>query len=277
MIWRLGDRTLDFQARLQIMGILNTTPDSFFDGGRYLDPRRAVERGLQMVAEGADLIDIGGESSRPPLYGESQPVTAAEECARVVPVIEGLRRHSRVPISIDTTKAEVARRALEAGADILNDISALRADPQMAPVAASWGVPVVLMHRPPPEPDPADLVGGIKNFLAARLQAARQAGIAALAVDPGLGFGKSVRENLSLLRGLGAFAELGCPVLVGASRKSFIWKTLGLSPAQSLEGSLTAAALCAFQGAHLLRVHDVKETVRAVRLAEAIREADRPC
>ena len=273
MIWELGDRTLDFRERLQIMGILNTTPDSFFDGGSYLDPGRAVEHGLQLVEEGADLIDIGGESTRPPLYGENQPVDAQEECRRVLPVIEGLRRHSRIPISIDTTKAEVARRALEAGADIVNDISALRADPQLAAVVAAHRAPVILMHRPPPTPDPADPTAAVRLFLAQRLEAARQAGIESLAVDPGLGFGKSVQSNFALLRRLDVFAGLGCPVLVGASRKSFIWKTLDLSPAQSLEGSLAVAALCAAQGVHLLRVHDVKETVRAVRVAQAVAQA----
>lgn len=273
MIWALGDRTLDFRERLQIMGILNTTPDSFFDGGCYLDPERAVERGLEMVEEGADLIDIGGESTRPPLYGKNAPVSADEECRRVLPVIEGLRRHSRIPLSIDTTKAEVARRALEAGADIVNDISALRADPQLASVAAAHRAPVILMHRPPPAPDPADPVAAVRDFLAQRLKVARQAGIESLAVDPGLGFGKSIQSNFALLRHLEIFAGLGCPVLVGASRKSFIWKTLNLSPAQSLEGSIAVAALCAAQGVHLLRVHDVKETVRAVRVAQAVARA----
>lgn len=273
MIWELGDRTLDFRERLQIMGILNVTPDSFFDGGCYLDPGRAVERGLQLVEEGADLIDVGGESTRPPLYGESRLVSAEEECRRVLPVIEGLRRHTRVPLSIDTTKALVARRALEAGADVVNDISALRADPQLAAVAAAHRAPVILMHRPPPAPDPADLAATVRDFLAQRLEAARQAGIESLAVDPGLGFGKTVQGNFTLLRRLEVFAGLGCPVLVGASRKSFIWKTLDLSPAQSLEGSLAVAALCAAQGVQILRVHDVKETVRAVRVAQAVARA----
>jgi dihydropteroate synthase len=270
MIWTLGDRTLDFRERLQIMGILNTTPDSFFDGGAYLDPERAVERGLQLAEEGADLIDIGGESTRPPLYGENQPVSAEEECRRVLPVIDGLRRHTRIPLSIDTTKALVARRAMEAGADILNDISALRADPELAEVAVAHRAPVILMHRPPPPPDPADPAATVRDFLAERLKAARQTGIADLAVDPGLGFGKSVQGNFALLRRLEVFGDLGCPVLVGASRKSFIWKTLGLDPAQSLEGSLAVAALCAAQGVQILRVHDVKETVRAVRVAQAL-------
>ncbi len=273
MIWALGDRTLDFRERLQIMGILNTTPDSFFDGGFYLDPGRAVERGLQLVEEGADLIDIGGESTRPPLYGERQSVPADEECRRVLPVIEGLRRHTRIPLSIDTTKALVARRALEAGADIVNDISALRDDPALAGVAAAHRAPVILMHRPPPALGPGDPTEIVRDFLAQRLKAAREVGITSLAVDPGLGFGKSIPGNFALLRRIETFAGLGCPVLVGASRKSFIWKTLNLDPAQSLEGSLAVAALCADQGVQILRVHDVKETVRAVRVALAVARA----
>jgi len=273
MIWVLGDRTLDFRERLQIMGILNVTPDSFYDGGAYLDPARAVERGLQLAEEGADLIDVGGESTRPPLYGERLPVSAEEECRRVLPVIEGLRRHTRLPLSIDTTKSLVARRALEAGADIVNDISALRDDPALAGVAAAHRAPVILMHRTPPSPDPADPALSVRDFLAQRLEAARQEGIESLAVDPGLGFGKTLQGNFILLRRLEVFADLGCPVLVGASRKSFIWKTLDLSPDQSLEGSLAVAALCAAGGAHLLRVHDVKETVRAVRVAQAVARA----
>ncbi|MCC7263250.1 MAG: dihydropteroate synthase [Candidatus Latescibacteria bacterium] len=273
MIWQLGERTLDFRHRLQVMGILNTTPDSFFDGGAYLDPARAVERGLQLEAEGADLIDVGGESTRPPLYGERQSVDAEEECRRVLPVIEGLRRQTRIPISIDTTKAEVARRALEAGADIVNDISALRDDPGLAAVADAHQAPVILMHRPPPALGPGDPTAAVRAFLAQRLEAARQGGLTALAVDPGLGFGKSLPGNFALLRRVEVFAGLGCPVLVGASRKSFIWKTLDLDPAQSLEGSLAVATLCAAQGVHLLRVHDVKETVRAVRVAHAVARA----
>lgn len=273
MIWHLGDRSLDFGARLQVMGILNTTPDSFFDGGAYLDPAQAVARGLQLEAEGADLIDVGGESTRPPLYGQRRPVSAEEECRRVLPVIEGLRRQTRIPLSIDTTKAEVARRALDAGADIVNDISALRDDPALAGVAAARRAPVILMHRSPPTPAADDPVPVVRDFLAERLAGARQAGLVDLAVDPGLGFGKSLAGNFALLRRIEVFAGLGCPVLVGASRKSFIWKTLDLDPAQSLEGSLAVAALCAAAGVQLLRVHDVRETVRAVRVAHAVARA----
>jgi dihydropteroate synthase len=280
MIWDLGGRCLDFGEQVQIMGILNVTPDSFYDGGRYLEPQAAVERALQMVEEGADVVDLGGESSRPPLYGEAIAVPAQEECRRVLPVIKGVRRHSRVPISIDTTKAEVARQALEAGADIINDISALRDDEAMAKVAAERGAPVILMHR---RGSPAtmqqntrydDLIGEVRAFLAGRVEQARRAGVQRVAIDPGLGFGKSATGSLALVRHLPAFVGLGCPIVVGASRKSFIWKTLGLSKEESLEGSLAVAVLSAAAGAHLLRVHDVLQTERALRLAQAVLRAD---
>lgn len=282
MIWRLKGRVLDFEDRVQIMGILNVTPDSFYDGGRYLEHSAAVERALQMEEEGADVIDIGGESSRPPVYGQACEVPAAEECDRVVPVIEDLRRHSDIPISVDTIKAEVARRALEAGADIVNDISALRDDPEMVAVLAESGVPVILMHR---RGRPAtmqqntgytDLLGEIKGFLEERIAAACAGGILPerIGVDPGIGFGKSVKGNLELIRRLDFFAGLDCPLLVGASRKSFIWKQLELSREESLEGSLAVAVTCVLKGVHILRVHDVGETVRAVRMTEAVaREA----
>jgi len=283
MIWKLKGGTLDFGDRVQIMGILNVTPDSFYDGGRYAERQAAVERALEMAEEGADIIDIGGESSRPPMYGEGRQVSVEEECARVVPVIEAVRQHSGVPVSVDTVKAEVARRALEAGADIVNDISALRDDPAMGVVVAESGAPVVLMHcRGTPatmqlNTEYADLLGEIKQFLAERIAAARGGGIAPerIAVDPGIGFGKSVAGNLQLVSRLDVFAGLGCPVLVGASRKSFIWRTLDLSQEESLEGSLAVAVVCVLRGVHILRVHDVAATLRAVRMVEAItREAE---
>jgi dihydropteroate synthase len=278
MIWQLGSRVLDFAARVQIMGILNVTPDSFFDGGRYQEHEAAVQAALKMVQEGADIIDVGGESSRPPMYGRGEQVSLQEECKRVVPVVEALRRHCDIPISVDTTKAEVARQALRGGADIINDISALRDDPGMLEVAATSGAPVVLMHRRGSRATMQqntryqDLLGELKSFLIERLEAVRAGGVAAgrMAVDPGIGFGKSIEGNFEIIRHLDVFAELGCPVLVGASRKSFIWKSLGLTARQSLEGSLAVAVLSVVGKAHILRVHDVGETVRAVRLTEAI-------
>ncbi len=278
MIWELGSRTLHFGDQAQIMGVLNATPDSFYDGGCYSEPSAAVERGLEMVGEGAAIVDVGGESSRPPMYGVAEDVSVAEECTRVLPVVEGLRRQSAVPISVDTVKAEVARRALEAGADIINDISALRRDPAMAEVAAQANAPVVLMHGRGTEQNTHydDLPGAVYSFLQERVCVARAQGVDRVAVDPGLGFGKSPAGNLALLGMLEHFLGLECPLVVGASRKSFIWKTLGLSVAESLAGSLAAAALAARAGVHVLRVHDVAATLRAVRLVEAVRSQG-PC
>lgn len=278
MIWDLRGRLLDFGDRVQIMGILNATPDSFYDGGRYCDPGLAVERGLQLVDEGAAIVDIGGESSRPPMYGAAEEVSVAQECQRVIPIVEGLRSQSQALISVDTVKAEVAQRALEAGADIINDISALRHDAAMAGLAAQTGAPVVLMHRRGTAATMQqhthydDLFAEVYGFLAERVQVAQAQGIERIAVDPGLGFAKSREGNLALLGALDRFLPLECPLVVGASRKSFIWKTLGLSAEESLEGSLAAAVIAATAGAHLLRVHDVAQTVRAVRLVEAVQE-----
>lgn len=276
MIWELGGRILCFNDQVQIMGVLNATPDSFYDGGRYCDPRVAVERGLAMVEEGAAIVDVGGESSRPLIYGVAEAVSVAEECARVLPVVKGLRRQSDVPISVDTVKAAVAQRALEAGADIINDISALRHDPAMVEVAAQAQAPVVLMHRRSTAAHYDDLLGAVYSFLEERVRVAQAQGVERVAVDPGLGFGKSPEDNLALLGRLECFSSLEHPLVVGASRKSFIWRTLGISAAESLEGSLAAAALAARAGVHILRVHDVAATLRAVRLVEAVR-GQTPC
>lgn len=278
MIWNLEGRVLDFSGQVQLMGILNVTPDSFYDGGRFFDPAFAIEHSLQLVEEGAAIVDIGGESSRPPMYGTAKEVSVAEECRRVVSVVEGLRRQSDVFISIDTVKAEVARRALLAGADMINDISALRQDPAMAEVAAEMKAPVVLMHRRGTaatmhqDTHYDDLLGEVYGFLEEQVRVARSRGIEHVAVDPGLGFGKSREGSLALLGQLDRFSGLGCPLVVGISRKSFIWKTLGLSVEESLEGSLAAAVLAVGDmDAQVLRVHDVAETLRAVRLVEAVR------
>jgi dihydropteroate synthase len=279
--WDLdGGRSLTLGGRVLVMGIVNATPDSFYDGGRYLDPGAAVERGLEQAADGADIVDIGGESTRPPMYGEVRDVPAAEEARRVVPVVAGLRRQSGVAISVDTTKAEVAARALDAGADMVNDVSAL-GDPQMGRVVATAGAACILMHR---RGTPAtmqldthydDLVGEVTAYLRDRAATAVDLGIPAgrLAVDPGVGFGKSVKGNHILIRNVEAFAALGFPVFLGTSRKSFIWKPLGLTAEDALEGSLAAAALGAAYGADALRVHDVAATVRALGVAEAIAAA----
>jgi dihydropteroate synthase len=266
---------LDCARRTVIMGILNVTPDSFYDGGRRSEPTRAIADGVEMVQSGAEVLDVGGESTRP----GARPVEEAEELDRVLPVIRGLRREVTVPISIDTYKAGVARAALDAGADIVNDISALRFDPALVSLVAAEEVPVILMHmqgKPQTmqsEPRYNDVMREVRDFLAAQLYEAMDAGIAAerIILDPGIGFGKTLEHNLQLLRGLPTLAALGQPLLVGASRKAFIGKILDLDPDHRLEGSLAAAVAAVLGGANLLRVHDVAETCRAARMADAIR------
>jgi len=266
---------LDFTRRTLVMGILNVTPDSFYGGSRRLDPAKAIADGVAMVASGADIIDIGGESTRP----GAQPVTEAEELERVLPVVRGLRRAVAVPISIDTYKSNIARAALDAGADIVNDISALRFDPAMISLVARERVPLVLMHMQGTpqtmqvEPRYDDVTREVRDFLAAQLYEAMEAGVApeAIILDPGIGFGKTIEHNLQLLRGLPVLAALGQPLLVGVSRKAFIGKILGLEPTGRLEGSLAAAVAAALSGADIVRVHDVAETCKAVRVADAIR------
>ena len=266
---------LDCARRTVIMGILNVTPDSFYDGGKRSKPMQAIADGVEMVQSGAEVLDVGGESTRP----GARPVDATEELDRVLPVIRGLRREVAVPISIDTYKAGVARAALDAGADIVNDISALRFDPALVSLVAAAEVPVILMHmqgKPQTmqaEPRYNDVVREVRDFLAAQLYEAMDAGIAAerIILDPGIGFGKTLEHNLQLLRGLPTLAALGQPLLVGASRKAFIGKILDLDPEHRLEGSLAAAVAAVLGGANLLRVHDVAETCRAARMADAIR------
>jgi len=266
---------LDFARRTLIMGIINVTPDSFYDGGRRTEPAKAIADALAMVASGADIIDVGGESTRP----GARAVTEAEELARVLPVVRGIRRESSVPISIDTYKASVARAALCEGADIVNDVSALRFDSQMAAVVAAEKAPVVLMHMQgtprtmQQEPRYGDVVREVRDFLAGRLYEAMDAGIDrdGIILDPGIGFGKTIEHNLQLLRALPMLAALGQPLLVGVSRKTFIGKILDAPPDQRLEGSLAAGVAASLAGANILRVHDVAETCKAVKIADAIR------
>jgi dihydropteroate synthase len=260
--------------RTWIMGILNVTPDSFSDGGTYPDKEKAIERGLEMIEEGADVIDVGGESTRP----GARPVSEDEEMGRILPVVRGLRKSAAVLLSVDTMKATVAEAALEAGADIINDVSAFRFDPRMAGVVSRQGAAVVLMHmKGTPEtmqsdPRYADLFDEIGWFLKDRIEEARSAGIGRgrIIVDPGIGFGKSPEDNLALIDNLGFLEELGCPVLVGASRKSFIGKALSLPVTERLEGSIAAGVLSIARGAHILRVHDVRAMRRAADMADAI-------
>jgi dihydropteroate synthase len=260
--------------RTWLMGVINVTPDSFSDGGRYFEAERAIERGLELAAQGADIIDIGGESTRP----GSLPVPEDEEMRRVVPVIEALKRRTEALLSVDTTKASVARAALDAGADIVNDTSALRADADMAGVVARTGAGLVLMHMKgtpltmQQDPRYDDVLAEIRDFLAERIQAAGAAGIARerIVVDPGIGFGKTYEDNLLLLRRQELFGELERPLLLGFSRKAFLGRILHLPPGERLEGTIAAAVVSVARGAHILRVHDVAEVARAVRTAEAI-------
>lgn len=283
--FRFGLREYDLFSRPHVMGILNVTPDSFSDGGRYLDLSKAVARGLEMIEEGADFIDVGGESTRPKggAYGEgAEPVSAEEEARRVLPVIEKLAGMTDVPISIDTYKSEIAGRALRAGAVIVNDISGFRFDPKMPSVVAASGGSAVLMHiRGTPktmQQDPMydDLFGEIGSYLREGLAMGRRAGVEQMMVDPGIGFGKSQRDNLRLIAGLSRLSSLGCPVLVGPSRKSFIGNILGLPVEDRAEGTLAAVAACIFNGANVVRVHDVRGAVRAARVADAIWRAGGP-
>jgi dihydropteroate synthase len=257
------------------MGILNVTPDSFYGGSRRPDPAKAIADGVTMATNGADIVDIGGESSRP----GALPVSEEEELARILPVVRGLRREIAVPISVDTYKSAVARAALEAGADVVNDISALRFDAAMISLLASEQVPAVLMHMQgtprtmQAEPQYGDVTREVRDFLAAQLYEAMDAGIApeSIILDPGIGFGKTIGHNLQLLRGLPALAALGQPLLIGVSRKAFIGKILELDTERRLEGSLAAAVAAVLAGANIVRVHDVRETCEAVRVADAIR------
>ncbi|HHK67139.1 dihydropteroate synthase [Candidatus Acetothermia bacterium] len=265
--------------RVLVMGVLNVTPDSFYDGGIYAQPTAAVKRGLQMETDGADIIDIGGESSRP--GAESIPLQ--EELDRVIPVIEGIRKRSDALISVDTTKAEVAAEALSAGATMVNDISALRFDPQMPMVVAKSGAALVLMHMlgtpatMQHSPAYGDVVEEIRSFLAERISYAVKAGVAQerIVLDPGIGFGKLLSHNIAIIRRLNRLTDLGAPILIGVSRKSFIGEILGLPPEERLEGTIAASAIAIMNGADIIRVHDAKEGRRAADVAFRLREDGR--
>lgn len=274
---RIKDQELDCSARTLVMGVLNVTPDSFSDGGRFYDPVKAVQHGLKLARDGADIIDVGGESTRP----GSEPISAQEEMRRVIPVIEALAHEVKVPISIDTYKSQVAARALEAGAAMVNDISAMRFDPLMATVVAEHGVPVVLMHMLGTprdmqlDPKYGDVVGEILDFLRARIEWAVSQGVAEdqIIVDPGIGFGKTLEHNLTLIKNLARFRVLGRPILLGTSRKSFIGKILGVGVDQREEGTAATVALGICNGANIVRVHDVARMVPVVRVTDAVMNA----
>jgi dihydropteroate synthase len=259
------------------MGVLNVTPDSFSDGGKFLKVEDAVRRGIKIAEEGADIIDVGGESTRP----GSGPATIEEELSRVIPVIETLSKKIDIPISIDTYKSEVAKKALDAGAEMINDISALRFDPKMKEVAAEYQVPIVLMHiKGTPKnmqenPYYEDVVKEITEYLKESIQMAKNGGIQEenIIIDPGIGFGKRLEDNLNILKNLEKFSILNCPILVGPSRKSFIGKILDLPVEERLDGSLAALAVAIMNGANIVRVHDVKESRRVAGLVDAILRA----
>lgn len=266
-------RSVVYRGRPLIMGILNVTPDSFSDGGAYPKTADAVRRGVQLAAQGANLIDIGGESTRPGAH--AVPIT--DELRRTIPVIRQLAREVRVPLSIDTTKADVALRAIDAGASIVNDVSALSADSAMAAVVARTHAAVVLMHmrgRPRTmqrHPSYHDVVADVLRYVRHAVRRAAAAGISQnrILIDPGLGFGKTVTHNLTLLQHLDEFVRLGYPVVIGPSRKSFIGKTLGAGIKDRLTGTLACVAAAWWQGVQVVRVHDVRETFQLIAMLEA--------
>jgi dihydropteroate synthase len=271
-IYRFGNVQYDLALRTHIMGILNVTPDSFSDGQNFFNPSDAVEHALQIQEEGADIIDIGGESSRP----GSENVSIDEELRRVIPVIERLSEQLRIPISIDTCKSEVAEQALTAGALIVNDISGLRYDPHMAAVVSRHNATVIVMHmKGTPktmqvEPVYVDLINEVCSFLQQSIQTAEEHGITQVIIDPGIGFGKTVEHNLHLIRNLKELQRFEFPVLVGPSRKSFIGAILGAGVNERLEGTAGAVAASIMNGAHIVRVHDVKQIKRVAGIVDAI-------
>lgn len=278
MVLNFRNHNLDLSARTHIMGILNITPDSFSDGNRYFDIENAVKRAIEMKSEGADIIDVGGESTRP----GSEPVPLEEELRRVIPVIKELSKILSVPISIDTYKSRVAMAAIEAGASIVNDISGLGFDPEMKKVVRDYRVPVVIMHiKGTPKdmqknPVYESVVDEIIEYLRERIILALESGINEnmIIIDPGIGFGKTPEHNLEILRRLHEFTLLEKPILIGLSRKSFIGKILNdAPPLERLEGTLSAIAISVFNGANIVRVHDVKETIRVIRVADSIKKS----
>ena len=258
------------------MGVLNVTPDSFSDGGLFFNEKKAVEHAHRLIEEGADIIDIGGESTRP----GSEPVPVEEEIRRTIPVIKAISREIKVPISIDTYKSEVAKHALDAGASIVNDISGLRFDPEMPKVVAEYGVPVIIMHIKGRPKDMQQstvyeaLIPEIMDYIRASILLARNFGILEdrIIIDPGIGFGKTFEHNLEIIKNLKEFTLLGRPVAVGVSRKAFIGKILGdVPPSERLEGTASAVAISIFNGANIIRVHDVKEMAKVAKVADAIK------
>ena len=276
LIWQCRNRMFQLAERPLIMGILNVTPDSFSDGGRYHDKNSAVEHGLQMVKDGADIIDVGGESTRP----GAEPVSLDDELERVVPVVAALSRREDIVLSVDTMKSEVAERALASGAQIINDVSALSADPRMADVAKTYGAGVILMHKRgdactmQAQALYADVVQEVRDYLIARVDYAERLGLArsTLAIDPGIGFGKTAEHNVTLLAHLGALRTCARPIVVGLSRKAFIGQMTGRGVEDRDAGTLGALAFCLGEGAQILRVHDVKAARDVVQVLGVLRK-----
>ena len=275
--WKLARRSLPYGERTLVMGVLNITPDSFSDGGKFYAPAAAIEHALQMIAEGADIIDIGGESTRP----GSAFVAEEEELQRVIPMIKRLRTETSIPISVDTTKSSVARAALEAGAEIVNDISGLRFDPAIADEVANVNAGLVLMHSrgtpktmqqlPPVEDIMREVISGLRESIAV----AEERGVSqeSIAIDPGIGFGKTAAQNVELISHLDQLARefADFPVLIGTSRKSFLGKLLDDAPAnQRLHGTIASIVASVLKGAHIVRVHEVKAAVEAIKIADAV-------
>lgn len=278
MMVKWSNFLLNFTKKTCVMGVLNVTPDSFSDGGYYFDEKNAIDRAFSIIEAGADIIDIGGESTRPC----SEPVSVEEESSRVIPVIQAVSKKVDIPISIDTYKAEVARRALDSGASIVNDISGLRFDPEMPGVVAEYGVPVIIMHiRGKPKDmqkntDYEALIPQIMDYLRESIMIAKKAGISddKIIVDPGIGFGKTFEHNLEIIRNLKEFRLLGKPLAIGVSRKAFIGKILGdAPPSERLEGTAAAVAIAIFNGANIIRVHDISEMSKVAKVADAIKSA----
>lgn len=274
IIW--ANYSLDFSKKTYIMGVLNVTPDSFSDGGLFFSEKKAIEHAFRLIEDGADIIDIGGESTRP----GSEPIPIEEEIRRTVPVIKAISKEIKVPISIDTYKSELARHALDTGASIVNDISGLRFDPDMPKVVAEYGVPAIIMHikgRPKDmqqNPVYEALLPEIMDYLKVSIGLAIKSGISEdkIIIDPGIGFGKTLEHNLEIIKNLKEFTLLGKPIAIGVSRKAFIGKILGdVPPLERLEGTAAAVAISIFNGANIVRVHDVKEISRVVKVADAIK------
>lgn len=266
--WKLKERTLEFHKKTLIMGVLNVTPDSFSDGGSYLTVEAAIERALQMEREGADMIDIGGESTRP----DYTPVSVQEEIERVLPVIEGLRGKTQLPISIDTMKSDVARAAVNAGAEIINDVWGMQKDPDMARVAGETGCGVIIGHNRECTGTVDTIFAQMYGFFETGIRRLLSRGVDRdkICIDPDIGFGKTYEENLYILKHLDWLESFQLPILLGTSRKSVIGLTLDLPASQRLEGTIATCVLGAQKGANIVRVHDVKEVARAMKMTDAV-------